>query len=131
MTPGYSGIISVSLVLQYRSPLKLFIYKLVINSFFGSQAIHLKLKPTEMKKQLLSFGIVVSCSLFYSCSDTKTETNTSSTAAPNTKETFPIANLVAENKQVPDSVIAQLNAQHHQLKVWKDERYRARLTRLP
>jgi len=99
------------------SGLNLFIYKLVINSFYRSPVIYLKPKSTEMKKHLLSFVIAVACLLLNSCSDTKTNTDTSSTTVPNTKETFPIANLVAENKQVPDSVIAQLNAQHHQLKV--------------
>jgi quercetin dioxygenase-like cupin family protein len=34
-----------------------------------------------------------------------------------TKETFSIASLVDEAKQVPDSVIAALNAQHHNFKV--------------
>src|SRR5688572_10476027 len=36
---------------------------------------------------------------------------------PNTKETFPLSNLVEEQKQTPDSVIAALNAQHHSLAV--------------
>jgi quercetin dioxygenase-like cupin family protein len=36
---------------------------------------------------------------------------------PNTKETFPLSNLVQEQKQSPDSVIAALNAQHHSLAV--------------
>jgi quercetin dioxygenase-like cupin family protein len=35
----------------------------------------------------------------------------------NTKETFPLSNLVEEQKQAPDSVIAALNAQHHSFKV--------------
>jgi quercetin dioxygenase-like cupin family protein len=35
----------------------------------------------------------------------------------NTKETFPLSNLVEEQKQAPDSVIAALNAQHHAFKV--------------
>ena len=51
------------------------------------------------------------------CSNNKTESNTASTTGDQTKETFSIANLVQENKQVPDSIIAMLNAQHHQLKV--------------
>jgi len=38
-------------------------------------------------------------------------------AGENTKETFSIKNLVEENKATPDSIIAALNAQHHQLKV--------------
>jgi quercetin dioxygenase-like cupin family protein len=36
---------------------------------------------------------------------------------PNLKETFPLSNLVQEQKQAPDSVIAALNAQHHSLAV--------------
>jgi quercetin dioxygenase-like cupin family protein len=36
---------------------------------------------------------------------------------PNTKETFPLSNLVQEQKLSPDSVIAALNAQHHSLAV--------------
>jgi quercetin dioxygenase-like cupin family protein len=42
-----------------------------------------------------------------------TEENTSNS----TKETFSISKLVPEKKQVPNEVIAKLNAQHHQLKV--------------
>jgi hypothetical protein len=34
-----------------------------------------------------------------------------------TKETFSLSTLVEEVKQVPDSVVAQLNAQHHNFKV--------------
>jgi len=36
---------------------------------------------------------------------------------PNTKETFPLSNLVEEQKLAPDSLINALNAQHHSLKV--------------
>ena len=70
-----------------------------------------------MKKQLLSYVIIGFCLILYSCSNSKSETDASSTTGNSTKETFSIANLVTESKQVPDSVIAQLNAQHHQLKV--------------
>jgi len=70
-----------------------------------------------MKKQRLLFLMIAFCSFFYSCSDTKSGSETAAPTENNTKETFSIANLVTENKQVPDSVIAQLNAQHHQLKV--------------
>jgi quercetin dioxygenase-like cupin family protein len=47
----------------------------------------------------------------------KTEKETEITASTSTKETFSLKNLVPEKKQVPDEVIAKLNAQHHQLKV--------------
>ena len=70
-----------------------------------------------MKKQLLSFVMMGLCLILYSCADTKSESDASSTTRDSTKETFSIANLVTESKQVPDSIIAQLNAQHHQLKV--------------
>src|SRR5688572_12770694 len=70
-----------------------------------------------MKKQLLPFAIMWLAFITSSCSDTKTDAGVSSGTNNTTKETFSIANLVTENKQVPDSVIAQLNAQHHQLKV--------------
>lgn len=56
-------------------------------------------------------------SILGACSNDKTESNTTTTTGDQTKETFSIANLVQENKQVPDSIIAMLNAQHHQLKV--------------
>ena len=70
-----------------------------------------------MKKQLLSFVIMGLCLIQYSCSTNKSEKEKGNTTGDQTKETFSIANLVEEKKQVPDSVIAQLNAQHHQLKV--------------
>lgn len=69
-----------------------------------------------MKKRLLPFLMMGLFLFLISCSDTKSDTGIATTS-DQTKETFSIANLVAENKQVPDSVIAQLNAQHHQLKV--------------
>ena len=61
---------------------------------------------------LISFALVLNA-----CSNNKTESNTTSTTGDQSKETFSIANLVKENTKVPDSIIAMLNAQHHQLKV--------------
>jgi quercetin dioxygenase-like cupin family protein len=55
--------------------------------------------------------------LLNSCSNNKEDENSVTTAGNQTKETFSISGLVKEDTQVPDSVIAQLNAQHHQLKV--------------
>ena len=68
-----------------------------------------------MKKSyiLLLFG---SSFLMTACTDVK-EKSTEEATTTTTKETFSISNLVAENKQPSDSVIAKLNAQHHQLKV--------------
>jgi len=43
--------------------------------------------------------------------------NKKEAVAQSRKETFSISNLVKENTKAPDSIIAALNAQHHQLKV--------------
>lgn len=52
-----------------------------------------------------------------SCAENKKESSDSPGKENNIKETFSISNLVKENKTIPDSVVAVLNAQHHQLKV--------------
>lgn len=70
-----------------------------------------------MKKQFLIPAIIALAMLLNACSGNKTANETVSVANDQTKETFSISNLVKEDKQVPDSMIAQLNAQHHQLKV--------------
>lgn len=70
-----------------------------------------------MKKTLLIFALAGLFTILYSCSSNKTETDPAVTRGDQTKETFSIANLVKENKQAPDSIIAMLNVQHHQLKV--------------
>ena len=72
-----------------------------------------------MNKQLVSFIIITICITLYSCSGNKTEKDKGTDTGEQTKETFSISNLVKENKQAPDSVIAQLNAQHHHLKVFE------------
>jgi quercetin dioxygenase-like cupin family protein len=56
------------------------------------------------------FYVALMATIAVSCSD-KGRDN------PTATETFSLAKLVDENKVVPDSVIAALNAQHHQLKV--------------
>lgn len=61
---------------------------------------------------LLGSGI-----LLMACSGNKEKKPAETSNAGSTKETFSIRNLVTEDKQAPDSVIAGLNAQHHQLKV--------------
>lgn len=61
---------------------------------------------------LLGLGIVLSA-----CSGDKEKKDTPVANNGTAKETFSIAGLVPENKQVPDSIVASLNAQHHQLKV--------------
>ena len=62
----------------------------------------------------LLFVFTLAC--FFSCTAKKSEKETAADGT-NSKETFSIAGLVPEDKQVPDSIIARLNAQHHQLKV--------------
>jgi quercetin dioxygenase-like cupin family protein len=65
---------------------------------------------------LTSFLVVLGLALT-ACSGGKEEKKAEAVTGGSTKETFPISNLVPEKKQVPDSVIVKLNAQHHQLKV--------------
>lgn len=62
---------------------------------------------------LIGVGLAL---LLNACSN-PTENKQAAIAGEKTKETFSISNLVKENKQAPDSVIAALNAQHHHLKV--------------
>jgi len=70
-----------------------------------------------MRKQPILI-LVIGLGLFLnSCADKKDENKATSTSGDQTKETFSIASLVKEDTIAPDSVIAKLNAQHHQLKV--------------
>jgi quercetin dioxygenase-like cupin family protein len=52
-----------------------------------------------------------------SCTGDKTDSKSAATVGDGTKETFPMTFLVKEDKKVADSVMALLNAQHHQMKV--------------
>jgi quercetin dioxygenase-like cupin family protein len=61
-----------------------------------------------MKSFNLLVAIAAGVALLAGCSDGQPN---------NTRETFPLSNLVEEKKQAPDSVIAALNAQHHTFKV--------------
>jgi quercetin dioxygenase-like cupin family protein len=70
-----------------------------------------------MRKQPLLNILIGLGFLLNSCSNNKTENNSGTTPGDKTKETFSISNLVKEDKIVPDSIIAALNAQHHSLKV--------------
>lgn len=70
-----------------------------------------------MKKIKILTATISLLLILNACSNNKTGSNTTSTTGDQTKETFSIAGLVQENKQAPDSIIAMLNAQHHQLKV--------------
>jgi len=70
-----------------------------------------------MRKQPLLIILIGSGLLLNSCSNNKVKNNAGTTSGDQTKETFSISNLVKEDKMAPDSIIAALNAQHHQLKV--------------
>jgi quercetin dioxygenase-like cupin family protein len=70
-----------------------------------------------MRKYKVIYSLVALGILINACSDSKERKDTGTSNGGSTKETFSISTLVQENKQVPDSIIARLNAQHHQLKV--------------
>jgi len=70
-----------------------------------------------MRKYKVIYSLVALIILINACSDSKEKKDTGTSNNGSTKETFSISTLVQENKQVPDSIIARLNAQHHQLKV--------------
>src|SRR5688572_4524711 len=70
-----------------------------------------------MRKYKVIYSLVALIILINACSDSKEKKDTGTSNGGSTKETFSISTLVQENKQVPDSIIARLNAQHHQLKV--------------
>lgn len=60
----------------------------------------------------IATGLILS-----SCSNNNTESKTDASLKDPTKETFSLNSLVEETKQVPDSIISALNAQHHSFKV--------------
>jgi quercetin dioxygenase-like cupin family protein len=62
-------------------------------------------------------SLIVSGLILTACSSNQSDSKHEATAKDPTKETFSIKTLVEEQKQTPDSIIAQLNAQHHSLKV--------------
>jgi quercetin dioxygenase-like cupin family protein len=70
-----------------------------------------------MTKQLTLIMLISAGLLLNSCTGDKKENKPDATPGDNTKETFSMKFLVKEDKQLADSVIALLNAQHHQLKV--------------
>jgi quercetin dioxygenase-like cupin family protein len=63
-----------------------------------------------MKRPVLYFALTAA--IAYGCTDKK-----EIASGDQTKETFSLKKLVDEDKAIPDSVVAALNAQHHQLKV--------------
>ncbi len=70
-----------------------------------------------MKNPTLLIAGIASVLLFSSCSNSEYTNNTGANLNDTIKETFSIANLVDEVKNVPDSVIEYLHAQHHSHKV--------------
>lgn len=64
-----------------------------------------------------SFRFITIVFLFASCANETKFDSYGRPVADQKKETFSLANLVKENKIIPDSVIRALNAQHHQLNV--------------
>src|SRR6266487_5075360 len=70
-----------------------------------------------MKALRLLITVIVGGLILNSCSNNKTENKSDTTLKDSTKETFSLNSLVKESKQVPDSIIAALNAQHHNFKV--------------
>ena len=61
---------------------------------------------------IISAGLLVN-----SCKEDRKGNESVIASGDSTRETFPMKFLVKEDKQIADSVIALLNAQHHQLKV--------------
>jgi quercetin dioxygenase-like cupin family protein len=70
-----------------------------------------------MRKQPILIMLISAGLLLNSCTNNKEENKPGTTHGDQTRETFPMKFLVKEDKQLADSVIALLNAQHHQLKV--------------
>ena len=70
------------------------------------------MKALKLLITVIAFGLILN-----SCSNNKTESKSNTSHNDSTKETFSLNSLVEEFKQVPDSIIATLNAQHHNFKV--------------
>lgn len=70
-----------------------------------------------MLRQLILITMISAGFITNSCTDSKMKDTSASMPGDSTKETFSMQFLVKEDKQIADSVIAALNAQHHQLKV--------------
>jgi hypothetical protein len=70
-----------------------------------------------MKSLNVLIAVIAVAIILDSCSNNKTDNKPGTTSKDSTKETFSLKSLVVESKQIPDSVIAALNAQHHSFKV--------------
>jgi len=88
-----------------------FISLILVNN---QDQIIIYLKQYNMRKEPILLMLISAGLLLNACTNNKEE---SKPGKDQTKETFPMNFLVKEDKQLADSVIALLNAQHHQLKV--------------
>ena len=70
-----------------------------------------------MIKKSILIMLIATALFLNACTGDKKENKADTSDTDKTRETFPMKFLVEEDKQVADSVIALLNAQHHQLKV--------------
>mgnify|MGYP003577698380 CR=1 FL=1 len=70
------------------------------------------MKPLRSFVTLLVIVLTLSA-----CSDNQSDAGKDNAVPDRTKETFSLASLVDEFKEAPDSLIVQLNRQHHGLKV--------------
>jgi PBP1b-binding outer membrane lipoprotein LpoB len=74
----------------------------------------MKMKSFRLLITVIAVGLFLN-----SCSNNTTESKSGTTRNDSAKETFSLNSLVKESKQIPDSVIALLNAQHHHFKVFE------------
>ena len=74
-------------------------------------------KTIRMNTNQLPFMAALSLLLFAGCQTQTTEAKDAPPDSATAKETFPLSNLVAEKKEVPDEVMKKLHAQHHGHKV--------------
>lgn len=70
------------------------------------------MKPSTLRYLALCLVVFISA-----CESRTTQTKIAGTSDTNKKETFPLSNLVNEQKTAPDSAMIKLHAQHHPYKV--------------
>lgn len=80
---------------------------LIMHTYINPQ-IFTKMKNFKSFTTAIVMGIVL-----ISCSDNGSEMQAEANEQDRTNETFSLENLVDEEKETPDSVIASLHAQHH------------------
>ena len=77
----------------------------------------LTIKVVNMRKPISVITAIVIGLILNACSNNSSENKSDSISQDKTKETFSLKTLVEEEKQIPDSTIALLHAQHHPHKV--------------